>query len=408
MGYTAFKSAGGSFERSKGGARFGTRYGDGFNNTVYDFVVGTDSELYLVGTFTAYDGETANRIIKLTYSGRIATDVNYGTGFNGACYGASLQSDGKLLCVGDFSTYKGSAVPKIIRIATNGNRDTTLVTTGWHDGISGYPACVSANAASTKIAVGVTTSGAFNPVSTAPYYGVLTDINGTFITSLYNTVAGSGFIPNYKYDISKIKVLASGRVLSVGKRWRNFLFYWPPIWYDETNVGYLTASPPTLTQIDSLGILGNKHPINFCLSETNSKFYLCGGSDGTRGIWRFSSSGSLDATFNCTVDKDFYAVCEYNGEVYALSAESSTTFRLRKFDADGSELYVGNESYLPQSISGARLLAVQSKKIVAAGAFTKYYTQTTGESAAEWPQSRNRLARFHPDKTIDKTLSLRH
>ncbi len=88
------------------------------------------NQIYIYGTFTAYNGVTANRIIKLNINGSVDTTFNTGSGFNANSFGfqsLQLDQDGKILVSGDFTSYNGTAKNRIIRLNTDGSIDSTFV-----------------------------------------------------------------------------------------------------------------------------------------------------------------------------------------------------------------------------------------------------------------------------------------
>jgi Domain of unknown function (DUF5122) beta-propeller len=54
------------------------------------------------------------------------TTFNIGSGFNGIINSVEVQSDGKVLVGGDFTTFTGSSQNYLIRLNTNGSNDTTF------------------------------------------------------------------------------------------------------------------------------------------------------------------------------------------------------------------------------------------------------------------------------------------
>jgi uncharacterized delta-60 repeat protein len=108
--------------------------GTGFNDsgTTLGFIsvqtisVQSDDKIIVGGNFTSYSGSSINRIIRLNTSGSIDTSFNIGTGFNGVVYTTAIQSDDKIIAGGDFGLYSGSATTRIARLNTDGTRDTTF------------------------------------------------------------------------------------------------------------------------------------------------------------------------------------------------------------------------------------------------------------------------------------------
>ena len=104
----------------------------GFNSTVYALVIDSDGKIYVGGEFTSYKGVAANRIIRLNTDGSIDTDFDNTTGFNSIVYALVIDSNNKLYVGGNFITYKantyknvyvGVAANYVIRLKTDGNAD---------------------------------------------------------------------------------------------------------------------------------------------------------------------------------------------------------------------------------------------------------------------------------------------
>lgn len=101
--------------------------GTGFNNNVFWVAVQSDDKVLVGGAFTQYKGVSANRIIRLNTDGTKDTTFNIGTGFNNTVYATIIQPDGKILVSGDFTQYSGVSYGKLIRLNTNGSIDTSFV-----------------------------------------------------------------------------------------------------------------------------------------------------------------------------------------------------------------------------------------------------------------------------------------
>ncbi|SFB08361.1 delta-60 repeat domain-containing protein/Por secretion system C-terminal sorting domain-containing protein, partial [Flavobacterium swingsii] len=108
--------------------------GIGFNSVVDDIAIQSDGKILVGGLFTTYQGVTQNRIIRLNSDGTKDTTFNTGTGFNNPVYAIAIQPDGKILVGGNFTTYKGVTQNRIIRLNTDGTKDTTFNTgTGFNN-----------------------------------------------------------------------------------------------------------------------------------------------------------------------------------------------------------------------------------------------------------------------------------
>lgn len=132
----------GSFTTVQGAARAGiTRFnangsldtnfkpGTGADGVVYAVEVQPDGKILLGGTFTTIRGSDRGGIARLTSSGALdaLSAFDPGTGAEGgAVYALALQSDGKVLLAGDFTSVRGAARDGVGRLNANGTLDTSF------------------------------------------------------------------------------------------------------------------------------------------------------------------------------------------------------------------------------------------------------------------------------------------
>ena len=95
----------------------------GANNTVKEVLVQPDGKLLVAGNFTNYNGVDIKRLVRMNFNGSIDTSLNVGTGFNYMVYSIVLLPNGEIIAAGNFTTYKGVAVNKVIRLLPNGDLD---------------------------------------------------------------------------------------------------------------------------------------------------------------------------------------------------------------------------------------------------------------------------------------------
>ena len=105
-------------------------YGTGFNAEVNNVAIQSDGKILVGGNFTTYNGTSRNRIIRLETDGSVDTTFGIGTGFNASVWAITIQPDGKILVGGEFATYSGVSRSKIVRLNTNGSIDTTFASPG--------------------------------------------------------------------------------------------------------------------------------------------------------------------------------------------------------------------------------------------------------------------------------------
>jgi hypothetical protein len=89
---------------------------NGFNGQVEDISIQSDGKILVGGNFTTYKGLTENRIIRLNSDGTKDLTFDNFIGFDNIVKSISIQSDGKILVVGGFFTYKGVSANSIIRL----------------------------------------------------------------------------------------------------------------------------------------------------------------------------------------------------------------------------------------------------------------------------------------------------
>ena len=111
--------------------------GIGASSTVETTSIQSDGKVIIGGDFTSYSNSTVNRIARLYANGFLDTTFSVGTGFNGSVNTTSIQSDGKVIIGGAFTGYSGEERNRIVRLHTNGVLDTTFnVGTGGNSTVS--------------------------------------------------------------------------------------------------------------------------------------------------------------------------------------------------------------------------------------------------------------------------------
>ncbi len=119
----------GSLDTSFGG-------GSAPNGSVYSILVLSDDSILIGGSFTAYGVPTRGRIARLSSSGTLDTSFATGAAANYPVRAIARQGDGKILIGGDFSTYDGSNRGHVARLKTDGSLDTGFLAVG--SGTSDY------------------------------------------------------------------------------------------------------------------------------------------------------------------------------------------------------------------------------------------------------------------------------
>ncbi|HMR49287.1 MAG TPA: hypothetical protein PKE40_08680 [Arachnia sp.] len=103
--------------------------GAGLNNNGRALALQPDGKIIVTGAFTAVDGTARGRIARLNADGSLDTTFSSGTGLSALGRAAAVLSDGKVVVTGDFTPIIGpSGVNRnfLARLNANGSLDTTF------------------------------------------------------------------------------------------------------------------------------------------------------------------------------------------------------------------------------------------------------------------------------------------
>ena len=181
--------------------------GTGANDTVNAIAVQEDGKIIIGGEFLQYNGTPSARIARLNTDGSLDTSFNVGTGLGGSGFGLApnsivIQSDGKVLAGGGFTSYNGATVGRLVRLNTDGGLD------------SGFNTSVAAANTIFKIAVQsdgkIVIGGDFATYNTVARSRIARlNADGTLDTSFD---PGAGFVGRVK----DLAVQADGKIVTVG------------------------------------------------------------------------------------------------------------------------------------------------------------------------------------------------
>ncbi|MEN9573244.1 MAG: hypothetical protein RL514_1099 [Verrucomicrobiota bacterium] len=101
--------------------------GSGANNTVRSLLVQTDGKILMAGSFTSYAGNPVGGVARLHATGLLDASFNSGgLGANNAVFYLTVQGDGKMLLGGDFTQFNGVSRNRFTRLNPDGTTDPTL------------------------------------------------------------------------------------------------------------------------------------------------------------------------------------------------------------------------------------------------------------------------------------------
>ena len=90
--------------------------GSGADNAINSVLIQSNGKILVAGSFTSIHGTNRNRIARLNFNGTLDASFNPGAGVGGFVNAAALQPDGNILIAGNFITAGGAVRPRIARL----------------------------------------------------------------------------------------------------------------------------------------------------------------------------------------------------------------------------------------------------------------------------------------------------
>jgi len=98
--------------------------GTGANDDVRSIAVQSDGKILIAGEFTSFNEISRKYVARLNADGSVDTSFDTDWGANNGILSMLLQSDGKILIGGDFTQFKGQSRNGIARLNSDGSLDT--------------------------------------------------------------------------------------------------------------------------------------------------------------------------------------------------------------------------------------------------------------------------------------------
>lgn len=336
--------------------------GNGANGTIYTVSIQSDGKLIVGGGFTTYNGYTINRIARLNTDGTLDTSFHVGTGAAGIVSTSAIQSDGKILIGGYFNTFNGFARKRIARLNIDGSVDTTFNPGTGANGFIGTCALQSDG----KIIIG----GGFD------------DFNGmteNYIARLntdgsVDTTFNSGTGAEYRVFTTSVqnddKIIIGGWFIS----------------YNGVNKNYITRlnADGSLDTTFNIGV-GFDYIVYTSTIQSDGKIIIGGDFNTYNGvsrnnIARLNSDGSLDTTFNPGVGTDnIILTCNKQNDGKIIIAGSfedyngtATHNHIARINTDGS---IDSTFYFGTGLNYGEVnsVALQSDEKIIIGCSFDYY-----------------------------------
>jgi uncharacterized delta-60 repeat protein len=353
--------------------------GTGAGSSMSSMAIQSDGKILIGGNFTSYNGITRNRIARINSNGSLDSEFDRGRGADNSINAMAIQSDGKIVIGGNFTTYNGTASIRIARINSDGSLDSGFDPGLGADGII-YAIAIQSDG---KILIG----------------GSFTTYNGTTRNRIARINSDgsldTGFDPGTGADapIYAIAIQSDGKILIGG----NFTSYNGTT---RTRIARINSDGSLDTGFDSGGA-GVNSSINAIAIQSDGKILIVGGFTSYQGttrnrIARINSDGSYDTGFDSgTASNGNISVIAIQSDGKILIGGGLTAYngtarnRIARINSDGSL----DTGFDPGTGATATIgtMAIQSDgKILIGGSFTAYNGTT-----------RNRIARINTDGSLD-------
>ena len=341
--------------------------GDGFNGQVKTMVIQPDGKLLAGGSFTQYNSKVANYIARINPDGSIDTSFsNKAFGLNGNLNDIALQPDGKILLAGNFTTCNFYPANNIVRLNTDGSIDNTFyIGTGANNQVNAV-----AIQSDGKILLG----GMFTSFNTS-YISRLVRLNDDGSLDVTFNTGGGNYGPNGSVTAISIqpdnKILLGGSFSSYNQYNANGIARLKTNGkldssFNVGGTGTNNSINKILIQPDGKIILGG----NFTSYNNISANYLVRtNADGTYDVgFNQSGSGANNSVYSVALQTDNKIVIAGSFTSY----NDSTVHYMVRLNADGStDTSLSTSIIRPDNVVYA--LAIQSdSKIIVAGYFFKY------------------------------------
>jgi uncharacterized delta-60 repeat protein len=363
--------------------------GTGANNSVLKTAIQTDGKIIIVGEFTTFNGVSRSKIARLNSDGSLDASFNPGTGANSRILTLAIQNDGKIIISGYFTNYNGTDINRIARLNIDGTLDGSF-NVGTGTGLVNVIKILSDG----KILIG----GGFSSYNGTPISNIARlNSDGTLDTS-FNIGSGAN---NEILTISiqsNNKIIIGGRFTSFNNVTRNYL-------------ARLNSDGSLDSTFDPVAGT-NGYPVLATAIQADGKI-LIGGAFmtynsyiGSPRIFRLNPDATIDYSFIqggfTTFVRDIVVLSDgkilVSGSFYSFDTVTSPVSinRIAKLNQNGTLDTSFNPGIGPiepgfPASQDIFTTAIQSDgKIIVGGPFTIF--NTTG---------RNRIARLNATSTLD-------
>jgi uncharacterized delta-60 repeat protein len=338
--------------------------GTGFDGRVRALAVQSDGKILVGGDFSSYNGTTRNKLARLNSDGTLDNTFDANAVMSGSIMGIAIDENGAIVCV-------GSLTGSIKRLTSTGTNDGTFATVG--TGLDG-----------------IVNTIAIQPDGNIIVAGNFTSYNGTSrnrIARLTSTGALDGtFDPGTGLNgfVRKVALQPDGKIIVVGG----------PSGFSTYN-GF---SRDNIVRIESTGAIdaGFVPPTNLLARmydvklQSDDKIVITGEYNGNinsifNGVGRLNPDGSLDNTFNPTFIQGGRAILIQADGKIVIGGIISTSYLPQGFkrlnDNGTTDLFAMGDGFVKTFDAEVNALVAHDEKILAGGDFESFNGDVRGSVA---------------------------
>jgi len=124
----------GSVDLNFNSSDVGFGYGDGANNYIKDIILQSDGKIIIGGDFSTFNNNAAKSLTRINANGSFDNSFMT-TGSNGYVSSFVTQTDEKIIVCGSFTNFDGVAKNRIVRLNADGSIDSSFVISTGADGV---------------------------------------------------------------------------------------------------------------------------------------------------------------------------------------------------------------------------------------------------------------------------------